>query len=348
MPRIASVGTAVPDYVFEQSSVRQFAREFFSGSFRNIDRLLDVFGNANIQKRHFCVPMEWFRLDHTFAEKNKLYIENAVTMGVRAIENCLEKVNLTPLDIDCLIFISTTGIATPSIDVRIANILGMNRHIRRLPIWGMGCGGGTAGIGRALEQAKARPGSRVLLLTVELCGLTFLKNDTSKSNLIATSLFGEGAAAALIVDDHQLSGPRIIDSRSTLWPDTLDIMGWDVTEDGLRVIFSRDIPTIVTHLVRPAVDEFLRDYQLTLKDIRQVIPHPGGMKVITAYEQALDLGPEMTHHAKEVIRNFGNMSSSTVLFVLEKTLEAESDEGSYGLMTALGPGFCSELVLLQW
>ncbi|MTV48609.1 type III polyketide synthase [Heliobacillus mobilis] len=359
MARILSVGTAVPQYVFRQNEVRQVVRKRFASAFRDIDRLLPVFEHANIDTRHFCVPMEWYETSHSFAEKNRLYVENALSLSVEAVKKCLQKANVAPQDIDCILFVSTTGLSTPSIDAHIANILEMKPSIRRLPLWGLGCAGGTAGIARGAELARAYPGSLVLVVSVELCGLTFLGGDLSKSNLIATSLFGDGAAALLLTVDGDTSlrrpqgatgfgVPRLIASQSTLWPDTVDIMGWELTDDGLKVIFSRDIPSFVQKWIPDAVDGFLASQQLTRNDITRLIPHPGGMKVIQAYEESLGIKSELTYHAREVLRNYGNMSSATVLFVLEKTIADEVSEGEYGLMTALGPGFSSELVLLQW
>ncbi|MBC9782953.1 type III polyketide synthase [Heliobacterium chlorum] len=358
MARILSVGTAVPQYVFRQDEVRQVVRKRFASAFRDIDRLLPVFEHASIDTRYFCVPMDWYGADHSFAEKNRLYVENAISLSVEAIKKCLQKAKVVPQDIDCILFVSTTGLSTPSIDAHIANILEMKPSIRRLPLWGLGCAGGTAGLARGAELARAYPGSLVLVVSVELCGLTFLGGDLSKSNLIATSLFGDGAAALLLTTEPNdpLSPPqgtsnglpRLIASQSTLWPDTVDIMGWELTDAGLKVIFSRDIPSFVQKWIPDAVDSFLAAQQLTRNDITRIIPHPGGMKVIQAYEESLRIKSELTYHAREVLRNYGNMSSATVLFVLEKTIADKVGEGEYGLMTALGPGFSSELVLLQW
>ncbi|ABZ83023.1 chalcone synthase, putative [Heliomicrobium modesticaldum Ice1] len=376
MPRIVSIASAVPDHVFYQEDICHAVQQMFSASFRDLERLLPIFQNAQIDKRHFCVPMDWFQQNHSFAEKNSLYIENAVDLGVRAVTQCLNNAGLAPEDVDCFLFVSSTGIATPTIDVRIANKLAMKPSLRRLPLWGLGCAGGCAGVARAAELAIARPGRPVLLLTLELCGLTFLWGDRSKGNLIATSLFGDGAAAAVIVEDGQTAAsdgaspspalsPQIIASQTTCWPDTLDIMGWDVQDEGLKVIFSRDIPAFVLRHIPPAVDAFLREQGLERSAIDRLIAHPGGAKVISAYEECLGLSSEQTRLSRQVLREYGNMSSATILFVLERAMEERSAEncggdscgnhggggicrGEYALMTALGPGFCSELALLRW
>ncbi|MGE5702853.1 MAG: type III polyketide synthase, partial [Clostridia bacterium] len=225
--------------------------------------------------------------------------------------------------------------------------------VTRIPLWGLGCAGGATGLSRACEYALAYPDAAVVLLCVELCGLTFIKKDLSKSNLVATSLFADGAAAVLIVGDQFArkrglhESPRFLARKTWTWYDSLDVMGWDVTESGLKVIFSQDIPTLVKQRMRSNVDALLGEQGLDLKKIEHFILHPGGPKVITAYEQALELTEHATQNSKDVLTHYGNMSSPTVLFVLEKSLRQRWTEQSYGLVGALGPGFSSELILLQ-
>lgn len=353
MARILSVGTSVPSYELTQDEVRQFARDLFSEEFTDIDRLLRIFENTEIERRRFSKERKWFEMDHSFAERNGAYIEVACQLGEEAILNCLNAVQLSPQDVDHLIFVSTTGVATPSIDAYLINRLRMNRHVKRTPVWGLGCAGGAAGLARAFEYATAFPKSRVLLLSLELCGLTFRRQDLSKSNLVATSLFADGAAAVLVTGEQAKigglpKGPRILDTMSMTWPDSLDVMGWELEDDGLKVVFSKDIPTIVQKEVRSAVEFFLKRSGLSLGNIERYITHPGGKKVLAAYEEALSLNEGALNHARGILRSFGNMSSATVLFVLEKELKERHDEGTYGLLTALGPGFSSEMVLMQW
>jgi alkylresorcinol/alkylpyrone synthase len=349
MSRISAVATAVPENRVDQEVVQRFGRALFQEAFADIDRLLPVFSNAQIQSRYFAAPPEWFESTHSFADKNQFYVDSAVRLGKEAISSCLERAGKAPEDIDHLIFVSTTGLATPSIDARLINQLQLRTNIRRTPIWGLGCAGGVAGLSRAFEYARAFPRERVVLLALELCGLTFQRGDLSKSNLVATSLFGDGAAAVLVSGEETGdAGPRFVASRSTLWYDSLDVMGWDVNNDGLKVLFSRDIPTIVHKLVLPALAEFLASLNLSLADLSHMIAHPGGSKVIEAYEQALALEDGKMNRSREVLRRYGNMSSPTVLFVLEDFLSARAiGPGEYGLVTALGPGFSSEMVLIQ-
>lgn len=353
MSRIISVGTAVPKFEIAQEEARQFAKQIFSGSFSNIDRLLTIFENTAIHKRRFSQPISWFEEERTLAERNQVYIETACQLGEEAILQCLYGTGVDPMEIDHIIFVSTTGISTPSIDAYLINRLGMNPNIKRTPIWGLGCAGGVAGLSRAYEFTKAFPNSRVLLLAIECCGLTFRRNDLSKSNFVATSLFADGAAAVLVVGDEvealrDSQAPQVVHSMSTIWSDSLDVMGWEVEDDGLKVLFSKDIPTIVKSHVRPVVDQLLTKMELNLEEIEHFITHPGGMKVIQAYQEALQVPMEKFTHAYSILNEYGNMSSATVLFVLKKELEQEHRAGSYGLMNALGPGFSSEMVLLKW
>lgn len=354
VPRIVSVGTAVPPYEVPQEQAQQFARDMFSGAFPDIERLLRVFDHAHIKKRHFSVPFDWFQEPRSFQEKNDTYIKVACELAVQAIEACLHRAQVSVREIDHLLFVSTTGIATPSIDALVANRLSVSPRMKRTPIWGLGCAGGAVGLARAYEYAQAFPQSRVLLVTVELCSLTFQRNDLSKSNLIATSLFGDGAAAALLCGDDVVidtigdPAPRILTTRSTLWKNTEDVMGWKLTDDGLNVVFSKDIPTIVKTWMRPNMAQFLAEKKLTLDDISHFVIHPGGMKVIQAYEEVLRLSSKKTMATRDVLTQFGNMSSATVLFVLQSVMDGEPQTGQYGILTALGPGFSSEQLLLHW
>ncbi len=353
-PRLVALATAVPPYEVAQDRVKEFARNLFREVLREgDDRLLAVFDHAGIQGRNLCAPLEWFGEDHGFAEKNALYIEHAVRLAQEVAERAMAQAGLTPRDIDHLVFVSSTGIAAPTVDARLANALGLRSDFRRTPIWGLGCAGGVAGLARAREFALAAPGSRVLLIALELCSLTFQRNDLSKRNLVAASLFGDGAAAALVVADDApvVNGHRpleLVASSSTFWPDTLDVMGWDVDGAGLHVIFARDIPTIVHERVRPGLSEFLGRNGLTLESLDHVVAHPGGMKVLAAYQEALGLEPHALCHARAVLRDHGNMSSPTCLFVLERFLEGQTiAPGQTAVLTALGPGFCAEYVLLR-
>ena len=361
MPKIVSVGTAIPPFELKQQETLEFARRLFSEKFKDIERLLTVFSNGQIEKRHFAKDLSWFQQEHTFEEKNNAYIEAAIELGIQAVNLCLQSdIYLTePIahkDIDAIFYISTTGIATPSIEARIMNRLPFSLHTKRIPIWGLGCAGGASGLSRAYEYCLAFPDAKVLVLCVELCSLTFQPNDYSKSNLIGTSLFADGVACVLLAGDEvnvrQLSKhsvhPAILDTKSTLMPHSEDVMGWNIKNDGLYVIFSRDIPSIVQNWYGGQVNPFLEQHGITTKDIQYFIAHPGGKKVLEAYVQALDLQPAMIELPFNVLKQHGNMSSATVLYVLHDFMQKGANQGEYGLITALGPGFSSELLLVKW
>ncbi|GHH98247.1 type III polyketide synthase [Neobacillus kokaensis] len=361
MPTIISAAEAIPPYMINQETASQFARELFFDSFKDIERLLAAFQNGQIEKRHFVKNVDWFRTSHSFEEKNEAYIEAAVSLGKEAIEKCLTNRSflLNPVhfeEIDAIFFISTTGLATPTIEARIMNQLPFHPYTKRIPIWGLGCAGGAAGLSRAYEYCLAFPKAKVLVLAVELCSLTFQHNDMSKSNLIGTSLFADGVACTLVCGDEcnleqirrKKTMPSIMAVQSTLMPDSLDVMGWDIKNEGLYVVFSRDIPRIVENWLKPNVMSFLQQHRMDISNIDYFIAHPGGKKVLDAYVKALEIPTDWTNISLDVLRQYGNMSSVTILYVLKRYLELEIPRGSYGLCTALGPGFSSELLLLRW
>ncbi|WP_371753618.1 type III polyketide synthase [Ferviditalea candida] len=333
MPHIASVGTAVPKHVMSQKEIRAVVYDMFKDIFPGIDRLISIFDHGNIEKRHFCVAAEWFQQTHTPDEKHRLYVEHAAELAEQAIRACLEQTDIGFADVDHIIFVSTTGTATPSIDALLFNRMGFNPHIKRTPIWGLGCAGGAASLSRAADYVKAFPSHRCLVVSVELCSLTFLNDDLSKSNFVATSLFADGAAAALVLGETEetaafnrnrvfsrgsVRGPRILQTQSTIWPDTLDVMGWEVTGRGLKVIFSRDIPSIIQKEMYGNVEALLKKSGLALPNVESYILHPGGMKVLQAYRESLHLPAEALHPSETVLRQYGNMSSATVFFVLQE------------------------------
>lgn len=361
MPTIISVAEVIPPFEIKQEQASDFARELFGDSFKDIERLLKAFQNGQIEKRHFVKNIDWFKEEHTFEEKNNAYIESAVTFGKEAIEKCLNnttflKSGIPCEEIDAIFFISTTGIATPSIEARIMNQLPFHSHTKRIPIWGLGCAGGAVGLSRASEYCLAFPKAKVLVLSVELCSLTFQRNDLSKSNLIGTSLFADGVACALVCGDaaniNQLrerkTSPAIIATQSTLMPNSLDVMGWEIKSKGLYVVFSRDIPLIIEDWLKPNVNEFLEVQQMELGQIDYFIAHPGGKKVIDAYVKSLGIPTSMADTSLEVLKQYGNMSSATIFYVLRHYMEMDIPQKAYGLATALGPGFSSELLLMRW
>ena len=344
-PRLAALTTAVPPHVLEQSDVASLAERLFDRRRSEIERLRPVFANTGIDRRYSCVPLDWYLGPCDWEDRARLYLENALELLERAARSCLERAGLRPEDIDMTVTVSTTGIATPSLDARLMERLPFRRALQRLPVFGLGCAGGALGLGRAAALARAEPGTRVLLLVVELCGLTFRKADQSKSNIVATALFGDGAAAALISSHPQDGGPAITGWGEHTWPDSLDVMGWTIRDDGLGVRFSRDIPRLVREDYGAATDSFLDDQGLTRADLDGQICHPGGTKVIEALEQVFELPPGSLDEARAVLRDYGNMSAATVLFVLERHL-AKGLAGRH-LLSALGPGFTAGFALLE-
>jgi alkylresorcinol/alkylpyrone synthase len=272
-------------------------------------------------------------------------------MGSRAVARCIEEAGVEKDEIDAFIFVSSSGMSTPTIDARIMNELRLPPHIKRIPLWGLGCAGGASGISRAHDYCRAYPEAKVLVLCIELCSLTFQRTDLSKSNLIGTSLFADGAACALVTGEQAPgAGPGffIKDTQSTLMLDSEDVMGWDIKDQGLHVVFSRDIPKIIEKWLKPNVDLFLEKLGKTSSDIIHFVAHPGGKKVLAAYEKSLGISNEKTDISRNVLANYGNMSSPTVLYVLKEFMETQPNRGEEGLLTALGPGFSSEMIWLEW
>ncbi|UOF92535.1 type III polyketide synthase [Fodinisporobacter ferrooxydans] len=348
MAYIVSTGIAKAPFEYHQKDIRPVVKNMFSEVFPDIERLLHVFENTHIDTRRFCIPLEHFSTSIDFRKKNQLYIQNAVRLGIEALQNCLNHVQLRLEDIHHLFFVSTTGLATPSIDARILNELHAHPHMKRTPIWGLGCAGGAAGLSRAIDYVQAHPDELAVVVAVELCGLTFQRNDMTKSNLVATSLFADGAAAVLVAGEQTgFRGKlKLKGTMSTLLKDSYDVMGWDFSDHGFHVIFSRDIPTIVKRELPGAVFELLQSYHL--QTIDHFIIHPGGKKVLEAYAESLSIPSEKLSISERTLRENGNMSSSTVLFVLDSFLYNEAaNKGDIALISALGPGFSSEMLLAE-
>lgn len=350
MPRVTAIGASVPPTRVTQGEAKAFARKHFSKKYRGVDRILPVFDHAGIEHRYITKPIAWYTEEHSTAERNAAYIEDATELSIQSVEAALATARLKPTDIDYLIFINTTGLATPSIDARLINRLGFRHDVRRTPIWGLGCAGGVAGLSHAYHHVLGHPRERVLVVATELCALTFLPNDYSKSNLVAAALFADGSAAAIVSGDEMAAqGPEVLGTRSTFYPDSLDVMGWNVVEHGLQVVFAARIPEIVEAHCREDAAGFLHEFNLELSDIDAFVLHPGGMKVILAYEQAFRLPQGALSVSRQILRHYGNVSSVTVLFVLQEYMRRfEVGSGANGFVSALGPGFSSESLLIRW
>lgn len=346
-PKILSVATAVPRHRIGQEEVKDFARSMFGGAHRDIERLMPVFDNVDIEGRNFCVPLEWFGEDHTFSEKNGLYLENAMQLSEKAARRALDKAGIDAAEIGALFFVSTTGLATPSLDSKLLFELGIpERHTRREALFGHGCAAGAGGLARAADWSRGHPNRPVLLIATELCGLTFQRGDTSKANMISTSLFADGAAAVVVGTEGH--GPELVGEDCITWPETEDVMGWKFTETGFNVILSRSVPVIVQNHFRDSLQDSCEYLGLEPGDIEHFVLHPGGAKVLDALEGALEIEPGSLTLSRGVLRDYGNMSAATVLFILQRFIEGgEYEKGNLGLISAMGPGFSAEHVFFR-
>ena len=342
-PRVLSVGTAVGSTVIAQEQARSSMRTLFASGFKDIERLISVFDNGQVMTRRLAAPIEWFVTQYSWAEKNALYVEMALELGEAAAHFALRCAKLEPEDIDAIIFVSSTGLATPSLDSDLIKPLNLSRNVVRLPVWGLGCAGGTAGLTRAADCARSNPGSTVLLVAAELCSLTFQRGDLSKSNLIADSLFADGAVAVIVGPG---AGSALVGFYSTLLDDAEDIMGWDVNDSGMKVRFSKDVPALVGEVMRSNMTEAAAN-DLSFENIKHFVTHPGGLKVLQAYAEALGLDQSALEDSYAVFASFGNMSSRCVVYVLERFMRrwAQLPADEIGAVSAMGPGFSVEHAL---
>ena len=340
---LLSLATALPPYVVEQSDAKQVAREAFAGKKGLFDRLSGVFDNAGIARRHIVAPQDWYAHGHGWHDRNAVYLEGAENLFVEAASAAIEKAGLEPRQIDGVVTVSTTGIATPSLEARAAQRVGFRDDVRRVPVFGLGCAGGVNGLSLAARLASAEPGSKWLFVTVETCSISIRLDSDDPAAVVATALFGDGAAAAVVTSGEH-SATRITGSAEKLWPDTLRIMGWDVEDPGLAVVFDRAIPPFIEAELAQAVDEMCAAMAIRREDIGRFCSHPGGIKVIDAIESALHLNQGELNLEREVLRDYGNMSAPTVMFVLERLIERGLPDRT--MMTAFGPGFtCGGLLL---
>ena len=349
--RVAAVETALPPYRYEQEEIT----EAFARMCRADERLLRRFHAATrVSGRALALPLEEYgRLDG-FTAANTAYINAAVDLGERAMRGALKKAGLGPADVDHLFMCSSTGLATPSLDAKLLRRVGMRPDVKRIPVFGLVCVAGAVGLARVNDHLLGRPGEIAVLLCIELCSLTVQRSDTSTANLVASALFGDGAAAVVAVGDAcaglvEAAGPAVVDSRSRLYPDSERLMGWQVGSHGFRIVLAADLVDVVGTTLVEDVRRFLSDHGLTPEDVATWVCHPGGPKVIETISGALGLPPDALDMTWRSLREAGNMSSVSVLNVLERTIaERRGEPGDPGLLLALGPGFSSELVLLRW
>jgi alkylresorcinol/alkylpyrone synthase len=341
---LLSLATSVPPYTFLQKDVQAAAWHILGSRFPDFERFASIFTNTGIIRRYGVKPFDWYLTPRGWPERTQAFLEGAEALYVDVAEKALAGAGLRAADVDTVVTVCSTGIATPSLDARVARRLGFRPDVARVPVFGLGCAGGVSGLSIASRLARAQRGTNVLMVTVELCSLAVRLDELTKANVIATSLFGDGAAAIVLRAGD--GGDTLVESAGEhLWPDTLGVMGWSVDPLGFGVVLRRTIPDFVTTELKPAVIRILTRMQLSLADIGRFICHPGGAKVINAIETALALDQGTLDHERRVIADYGNMSAPTVLFILERALAKGLPARS--LLTALGPGFTASCVSLR-
>ena len=352
LPQILSVGRTLPPHFATQEQLITEFKKLWEKQHFNLERLEELHRAVLVQGRYLARPLDDYQALDTFQKRNDAWIGSAVDLGEQAVRRALDRAGLAPRDVDYLFFVTVTGIATPSIDARLLNRLRMREDVKRTPIFGLGCVAGAAGLARVTDVLKGDPDGVAVLLSVELCSLTLQREDVSVANIIASGLFGDGAAAVVITGGGRASvrsGPRVVATRSVFYPDTERLMGWDMMDSGFKVVLSAKVPELAKSRVRADAEALLAGQGLKREDIRHWVAHTGGPKVLQAFEAALELPSAALERSWKSLAENGNLSSASVLFVLGELLESESAQpGDYGMLFAMGPGFCSELVLLQW
>jgi alkylresorcinol/alkylpyrone synthase len=357
--RIASVGTAFPPHRYPQEVITEALKDRMQDKLEIPAVMNRLHSNCGVDFRHIMFPLDTLGTISGFGPMNDLWIKGALQLGQEAIRKALDHVGLEPSDISAIFFTSVTGIACPSIDARLVNLMGFRKDIKRIPIFGLGCVAGAAGMARAVDYVKAFPKQYALLLSVELCSLTWQENDYSMANLVACGLFGDGAAAVVLAGEETPHAerptsvknpcPRVLDTRSTFYPDTEHLMGWNINQSGFNIVLSADVPDLVCRELRGTVENFLADNDLSMGQICSFIFHSGGPKVLKAMESSLNLPPYALSASWNSLRQRGNLSSASVLTVMQDfLLNRPGSPGCYSMIGAMGPAFCSELLLLQW
>ena len=348
--RIAATATAFPPYYFKQQEVVDDSRPIGARAPRAQRYLNGCTARTGVEGRYFSRQLGEYKALDTWGKTNNVWIEVAMQLGEQAIECLLKQTGLARERIAALFFVSVTGVCSPSIDARLVNRMKLSPNIKRNPIFGLGCVAGAAGLARAADYVRAYPDQVAVLLSVELCSLTWQRNDMSVANLISPGLFGDGAAAVLVAGDKvPLPGPRILASHQVFYPDTEYVMGWDISEKGFGIVLSPDVPKVVRENLGRDVDSFLTRQGLTRRDIGSWIMHTGGPKVLDASAEALGVEKEALDVSWEALRRVGNLSSASVLVVLDEVMKHQRPKpGTRSILAAMGPGFCAEMLLLEW
>lgn len=348
--RIASAASAFPKHYYSQKYLLEKLQEYWGDRLKNPQMLARLHRNVTVEGRHLAMPPEKYYDIATWGQANDIWIEVAQELGEQALCRALHHAGLEPGEIGALFFTSVTGISSPSIDALLINRMGLSPNIRRVPIFGLGCVAGAAGIARAADYVRAYPSQAAALVSVELCSLTIQRDDLSVANLISSGLFADGSAAVIVTGDEiNATGPEILATRSIFYPDTEEMMGWKVTEKGFRITLSPEVPVLIRENLGHDVDAFLADHGHNRRDIGSWVLHTGGPKVLEATADALDLHDGQLNASWDCLKRVGNLSSASVLVVLEDVMRNRRPEpGTLGVLAAMGPGFCSELLLLKW
>lgn len=355
-PRTVATSVALPPHRYTQRELARLAAQMMPEFQRREGFLERLFQRVGVEGRNLALPAEAYGSLAGLGDRNRAWLEVATDLGLRAVVELLADAGVAPRDVGQLTTTTVTGIAVPSLDARLMNLLPFSRTLKRVPLFGLGCLGGAAGLARTSEYLRAYPDQLAILLSVELCSLTLQGDDASLANIISSGLFGDGASAVLLAgaahplaQERRSPGPEILASQSAFFPDTERVMGWDLVDGGFKVVLSASVPEVVLAHVPPAVDAFLAEHDLTRDDIGTWVSHPGGPKVLEALEQGLGLPPDALAASREVLAEVGNLSSASVLYLLDDYRKRRLPApGTYGLLLAMGPAFCAELVLLRW
>jgi alkylresorcinol/alkylpyrone synthase len=353
MAYILHTASAFPDYYYPQEQLTASLRGIWAKNGGQAAVLERFHRNMTVKGRYLALPIEAYDKPAGFGERNTAWIQTALELGEETVRKLLESSGLEANEVNLFAFTTVTGIAVPSIDARLMNRISFSRKMKRMPLFGLGCLGGAAGIARAADYLRGHPTEVALVLSIELCSLTFQNDDLTIANVVSSGLFGDGAAGVLMVGrEHHLakSGmPEVMGSQSWFFPHTEDIMGWNVQDSGLQVVLSADVASVAEENLRPAINSFLQDYNLSIEDIAYWIAHPGGPKVMDAIEKGLQLSENALQVSRDCLKSVGNISSASVLLILKETQSRFAPQpGSYGLLMAMGPAFCAEFVLLKW
>ena len=348
--KITAVGRALPVHRYRQDELTDAMHRIWAGRSLQLGRLEQIHRNVQVEQRHLALPLEELVALRSFTAANQAYLRVGTELAQRALEDALAHAGLNAGDLNQLYLVTTTGVATPSIDALLMNRMELRRDLKRIPLFGLGCVAGAAGIARAADCLAGRPDEIAALISVELCSLTAQWDDTSLVNYIASGLFGDGAAAVILTGDARPGeGPKVLATRSVFYPNTEHLMGWEIGSHGFRLLLSADVPRVVADHLGADVDRFLADQGLKRGDLESYVCHPGGPRVLEAIQQALDLDADALAPSWESLSRIGNLSSASILFILGDVLAGQPPRpDSLGLMLAMGPGFCSEFLLLKW